>query len=124
MRLKPGDLIKFDRTFTADDVSEFAEISGDRGRHHIEPDENGRVMVQGLLTATMLTKIGGDYNFLARRMTFEFLRPVFTSDTVSCDLRIESVSEWHEKTDVEASFICVNQKGKIVLKGGFSGLIP
>jgi 3-hydroxybutyryl-CoA dehydratase len=40
--------------------------------HHVTPDEKGRLMVHGLLTATGLTKIGGDMNFLARERTSNF----------------------------------------------------
>jgi hypothetical protein len=38
------------------------------------PDEHGRLMAHGLLTATLPTKIAGDMNFIARQMTFEFHR--------------------------------------------------
>lgn len=123
MSLKLGDSIIFERTFTTDDVRKFTEISGDRGKHHIVSDENGRLMVQGLLTATMLTKVGGDNNFLARTMAFEFLRPVFTMDTVSCEIRIDEYSEHSVKASLKASFICHNQHNKEVLKGEFSGII-
>ena len=73
MSLKVGDIITFERTFTMRDVELFTEISGDEGNHHITPDEQGRLVIQGLLTATLPTKIGGDHNVLARTMNFEFL---------------------------------------------------
>jgi len=41
-------------------------------------------MVHGLLTATIPTKIGGDMNFIAREMKFQFYRPVFAGDTITC----------------------------------------
>lgn len=31
---------------------QFAEMTGDRGKHHIERDEKGRLMVHGLMTAS------------------------------------------------------------------------
>ena len=83
MVLKVGQRLTWERTFTEEDVRQFAEVSGDRGAHHVEPGPDGRVMVQGLLTATLPTKIGGDLNFIAREMTFEFLRPVFSGDAVT-----------------------------------------
>lgn len=33
--------------------------------------------------------MGGDNNVLARTMNFEFLRPVFTGDTIICEVKIE-----------------------------------
>lgn len=89
MSLNVGDVITFERMFTKRDVELFTELSGDEGVHHITPDEQGRLVVQGLLTATLPTKVGGDYNVLARTMNFEFLKPVFTEDTIVCEVTIE-----------------------------------
>ncbi|GAA0497785.1 MaoC/PaaZ C-terminal domain-containing protein [Salinibacillus aidingensis] len=125
MPLKVGDIITFERTFTVRDVELFTEVSRDEGSHHLTPDEQGRLVVQGLLTATLPTKVGGDYNVLARNMNFEFLRPVFTEDRIICEVKIEKY-EWQEdknRTAIVASFICRNQQEKKVLKGDFSGVI-
>lgn len=58
--MQVGDVIRFERTFTNKEVKQFTAISGDEGVHHIQPDDEGRLMVQGLLTATLPTKIGGE----------------------------------------------------------------
>ena len=89
MSLTVGDIIKFERTFTNEDVEVFTKVSRDEGTHHTNPDEQGRLVIQGLLTATLPTKVGGDNNVLARTMNFEFLRPIFTGDTISCAVTIE-----------------------------------
>jgi len=124
MSLKVGDIITFKRTFTLRDVELFTEISGDEGIHHITPDEHGRLFVQGLLTATLPTKVGGDHNVLARMMNFEFLRPVLTGDTINCVVKIEKYErQENNRTAINASFLCENQNGKEVLKGDFSGVI-
>ncbi|WP_456364970.1 enoyl-CoA hydratase (plasmid) [Priestia aryabhattai] len=123
MSLRVGGIIRFERTFTAEDVELFTKISRDEGSHHVTPDEQGRLIIQGLLTATLPTKIGGDYNVLARKMNFEFLRPVFTADTIRCEVKIEQLEEQDEKTLITASFICQNQNEKEVLRGDFSGVI-
>lgn len=124
MPLKAGDIISFERTFTVRDVELFTEISGDEGIHHKTPDEQGRLVIQGLLTATLPTKIGGDYNVLARTMNFEFLRPVFTADTIICEVKIEKYErQENNRTAIMASFLCKNQNEKEVLKGDFSGVI-
>ncbi|MGF9817082.1 hotdog domain-containing protein [Brevibacillus agri] len=123
MSLKVGELITFERTFTAEDVKGFTKISGDEGVHHVTPDEQGRLVVQGLLTATLPTKVGGDYNVLARTMNFEFIRPVFTGDTIICEVTIERFEKQANRTAICASFLCKNQHEKEVLKGNFSGVI-
>ena len=89
----------------------FTKISGDEGIHHLSPDEQGRLVVQGLLTATLPTKVGGDHNVLARNMNFEFLRPVFTGDTIICEVKIEKYEKLeNNRTAISASFICENQQ--------------
>lgn len=124
MSLKVGDIIRFTRTFTVRDVELFIEISGDEGIHHVSPDEQGRRVIQGLLTATLPTKVGGDHNVLARTMNFEFFRPVFTGDTISCEVKIEKYERQESaRTAITASFTCENQNGKEVLQGLFSGVI-
>jgi acyl dehydratase len=46
--LQVGATSAWERTFTEEDVRLFAKISGDEGIHHIQPDEQGRIMVPGL----------------------------------------------------------------------------
>ena len=96
----------------------------DEGNHHPHPDELERLVVQGLLTATLPTKVGGDYNVLARTMNFEFLRPVFTGDTMSCKVIIENLERKdNNRISIVATFLCTNQNEKQVLSGNFSGVI-
>jgi len=124
LSLKVGDIITFERTFTVRDVELFIEISGDERIHHLTPDEQGRLVVQGLLTATLPTKVGGDHNVLARTMNFEFLRPVFTGDTIICEVTIEKFEKQdNNRMSILASFLCTNQNGKQVLRGNFAGVI-
>src|SRR4051812_21152046 len=89
--LEVGAEFVVERTFTAELVDAFTEISGDRGRHHLQPDAQGRRIVHGLLVASLGTQIGGSLNFLSRTMDYEFLRPVYVGDTVKCTPRIETV---------------------------------
>lgn len=124
MPLNVGDVITFERPFTKRDVELFTELSGDEGIHHITPDEQGRLVVQGLLTATLPTKVGGDHNVLARTMNFEFLRPVFTGDTIICEVTIDKYEEQdRNRMAIAAAFLCTNQNEKQVLRGNFAGVI-
>jgi 3-hydroxybutyryl-CoA dehydratase len=118
-----GQKFTYDRVFTVEDVELFTRVTGDAGRHHVTPDADGRVMVQGLLTATLPTKFGGDINYLAREMRFEFVRPVFTGDTIVTE--VVCVEAVDEDRVVRLSFevVCKNQHGKEVLKGSTNGVI-
>ena len=93
LSIKPGDVFVLERTFTADEVRTFTTISGDAGAHHVQPDARGRLMLQGLLTATLATQFGGSIDYLASEMTFRFHRPAFAGDTIRCDGVCESARD-------------------------------
>ena len=80
-------------------------------------------MVQGLLTATLPTKLGGDLSYLAREMLFEFLRPVFTGDRIDCVSTATRVERQPGRTYAEFTISCVNQAGKEVLRASTKGVI-
>ncbi|MFU1781265.1 enoyl-CoA hydratase [Haloarcula japonica] len=86
-----GETFTETRTFRPEDVDQFAALSGDDQARHTEPDADGRRMVQGLLTASLLTSIGGDLEVLASRMQLQFQRPVYTGETLVCELAVASV---------------------------------
>jgi 3-hydroxybutyryl-CoA dehydratase len=80
-------------------------------------DIQGRIMVQGLLTATIPTKLGGDMNYIARHVVYDFARPVFVGDTITCDGTVEKVEPVEGRLNVSLSFVCRNQEGKEVMRG-------
>lgn len=121
--MQAGDVIAWERTFSEEDIRLFSRLSGDAGVHHVTPDADGRVMAQGLLTATLPTKLGGDLNFIARAMTFQFLRPVFAGDTVRCEVTILEVARDERYTRAAFAFACRNQHGQEVLTGETRGVI-
>ncbi len=118
-----GDVLSWQRTFTETDIREFTRLSGDEGEHHLVPDAQGRLMAHGLLTATVPTKIGGDMNFIARELTFQFHRPVFSGDTVHCEVTLEELEPAGAFTNVVTTWVCTNQHGKEVMTGQASGVI-
>jgi 3-hydroxybutyryl-CoA dehydratase len=120
---RAGQRSEWSRTFTADEILQFAELTGDRGAHHLTPDEQGRLMVHGLLTATLPTKLGGDMNYIAREMTFEFLRPVFAGEKILCVGLVEEVRAEPRRWAVRFTFEAENERGKVVLRGTSSGVI-
>jgi acyl dehydratase len=118
-----GDAYTFERTFTREDVEQFTAVSQDTQSRHTEPDEDGRLMVHGLLTATLPTKIGGDLDVLAASMAFEFERPVYTGDTITCVCTVESVEERSDRYDLTIDTICRNDADTAVLTATIEGHI-
>jgi acyl dehydratase len=121
--MQVGDVLIWRRTFTESEIRTFGSLSGDEGVHHIQPDAEGRLMVQGLLTATLPTKIGGDFNFIASEVTFQFRRPVYAGDTIECKVTITALTEVEGVTHLSSSWQCLNQQNKEVLSGHAVGII-
>jgi 3-hydroxybutyryl-CoA dehydratase len=121
--LSEGTVVTHERTFTPDEVRTFTTVSGDEGDHHVETDEEGRLLVQGLLTATLPTKVGGDLNVLASRMEFEFRRPVYTGEHIACEVEFVDV-EHGDRVAVTAEFEAVRtDDDTTVMAGLFEGII-
>lgn len=120
---RQGETRSYARTFTVDDVRAFAGVSHDRGVHHVELDPDGRLLVHGLLTATIPTKLGGDLDYLAQEMSFRFHRPVFTGDRVECLCTATVVEARGDRTYIEFDLRCSNQDSKDVMTGGIKGVI-
>jgi acyl dehydratase len=121
--IKPGDVFVTERTFSEDDVRAFTTVSGDAGAHHVASDAKGRLMLQGLLTATLVTEFGGSIDFLASEMTFRFHRPAFAGDIIRCEGRCESAQDEPGRRAYEFSFSMKNQIGKEVLSGNVRGVV-
>ena len=80
--LEPGKRFVYRRTFTDGDVALFCGVTGDLNPYHQDEifaasTPFGRRIIPGLLTASMLTHVGGMLGFLATQMHFEFLGAVY-----------------------------------------------
>ena len=62
-------------------------------------------------------------NYIAREISYEFLRPVFAGDKVRADAVVTKAEQSEGYLKVAMDFVCYNQNGKEVLKGRTSGVI-
>jgi acyl dehydratase len=118
-----GETHTFERAFTTEEVRQFAELSRDTQLRHTEPDEDGRLLVHGLLTATLPTKIGGDLEVLATSMTFEFRRPVYTGERITCTWTYEDVLEREDRYELVVDVVCENDADEAVLTATIEGIV-
>lgn len=118
-----GDVLTYERTFTSQDVRAFGELTGDQQSIHTDPDEEGRLVVQGLLTGSLMTKIGGDLSYIARTMTFDFRQPVYSTDTITCEWRVDSKEEQQDRYRLENTVIFQNDSNEVVCEASTTGLI-
>jgi acyl dehydratase len=120
---REGKTVTYERTFTVEDVRQYAELSGDDQPRHTEPDGDGRVMVQGLLTATMPTKLGSDREVLAPRMDLAFREPVYTGERITCYATYDEVVERDDRYTFTWDVVCENDDGETVLDGTVDGIV-
>lgn len=124
--LKIGDTFSVSRTFSEQDVIQFAHISRDYNPVHFEKRfatiKNFKgIVCHGLLVASLVTEIGGQIGWLASEMTFQFKKPVYIGDTIKCDLTITKIDK---KGRAEAKAICKNENGILVLACNLKGIVP
>lgn len=124
--LQRGDSFTVTRTFTEQDTKRFADISKDYNPVHFD-DQFAKVknfqgrICHGLLIASLLTEIGGQIGWLASAMSFQFKKPVYFGDTITCHFNITEIDA-QERAEAEAVFI--NQEQTTVMQAVISGILP
>lgn len=129
--IKVGTKATYSKTCSADDVRDFAKISGDVNPVHLDEEyasntQFGRCIAHGMYTAALVSatvalKLPGPGSiYLGQDMKFR--APVFIGDTITVEMEVESVRE--DKPIVGLKFSCSNQQGKVVATGTAVVLAP
>lgn len=124
--LKVGDTFTVRRTFTEQEVMDFADMTKDYNPVHFDErfvrakNLQGKIC-HGLLVGSLVTEIGGQIGWFANKLDFRFRRPVYCGDTVTCSLTISCMAG---KGLTEAKAVCRNQEGEIVLEAFLKGYVP
>jgi 3-hydroxybutyryl-CoA dehydratase len=119
-----GAKAAFSRTLTEVDVALFIGVTWDINPLHTD-DEYARQtrfkrrIVPGLLTASLLTHLGGLWAFMATEMHFEFLEGVYVGDTITASSEVIEADATRNR--VRLLCRCVNQDGLEVLHGEVTG---
>lgn len=124
--LATGDTFTVSRTFTEQDVSQFAAISRDYNPIHFDKrftttkNLDGPIC-HGLLVAGLITEIGGQIGWLASGMNFTFKKPVYIDETIQCTMTITALNE---RGRAEAKAVFTNADNSVVLEAVIFGIIP
>tara|TARA_R110002072_G_scaffold94299_1_gene208431 strand:- start:6906 stop:7316 length:411 start_codon:yes stop_codon:yes gene_type:complete len=121
---KLGQQASITRSFSEQDVKDFARLSGDFNPIHIDPKFAkttvfGQRIVHGVLVSSLFS------NLLAEKVpgkgsiylgqTFKFKKPVFFDQTVTAKVDVINVRE--DKPIVTLKTTCTNEKGEEVISG-------
>ena len=119
-----GAKAAFSRTLTEADTALFIGVTWDVNPYHT--DDNyvcetrfERRIVPGLLTASLLTHLGGLWAFLATEMRFEFLAPVYIGETVTVEVEVIEVEQTRGQVRLQGH--CTNSAGAKVLTAEITG---
>ncbi|MBI5082283.1 MAG: MaoC family dehydratase [Chloroflexi bacterium] len=118
-----GAKAAFTRTLTESDVSLFIGVTWDMNPLHTDDSYVSATpikkrIVPGLLTASLLTHLGGLWAFLANEFHFELLAPVYIGETITAEAEVVEVSE---RGKIVLKCRCINAKGEEVLRAEIKG---
>ena len=121
---EPGQHVSLRRTFTDEDVRQFAELTCDTNPLHLDDEfaaktRFGRRIAQGMLTASLFSTVMGTLlpgtGAIYRSQTIQFLLPVFVGDTVTAHFLVRSVDRSRHRLEIEAWV--ENDAGQRVIEG-------
>jgi 3-hydroxybutyryl-CoA dehydratase len=119
-----GAKAAFARTLTEADAALFIGVTWDVNPLHtddayVAATPFKRRIVPGLLTASLLTHLGGLWAFLATEMRFEFVAPVYIGDTITAEAEVVEADA--SRAWVRLRCRCVNSEGREVLRADITG---
>jgi acyl dehydratase len=124
--LQIGDSFKTSRFFTDDDVIRFARISRDYNPVHFDARfakarNLPALIFHGLLSASLITEIGGQIGWLASAINFRFKGPVYVGETITCSWVITAIDQ---NGRAKAFVTLTKEDGIIVIEAEISGIVP
>jgi 3-hydroxybutyryl-CoA dehydratase len=119
-----GDKVAFTRTLTEADVALFIGTTWDVNPLHTDEVYCSATpfkhrIVPGLLTASLLTHLGGLWAFLATEMDIHFLAPVYVGDSITAEGEVNEIDS--QTGGVLLRCRCINQTGTEVVQADIRG---
>lgn len=125
-RVKVGEKITYTKRVSDEDIHDFARITGDVQRIHLDEPYAGRtrfkrraahgVLTLGLVSAALGTRLpNAEETAIYVSQNLRFTRPVFIGDTVTVNLEVVGVNP--DRRLVTLSTNCVNQTNDPVMTG-------
>jgi len=124
--LQVGDSFRTTRTFTVEDVTLFAQISRDYNPVHFDARfakarNLSAPICHGLLSASLITEIGGQIGWLASVLNCRFRGPVYVGETITCNWVITAIDQ---KGRAVASVTIAKGDGVTVIEAKITGIVP
>lgn len=131
MGVEMGARASCTKTFTDEDVRQFAQITGDKNPIHLDESyaassRFGRRIVHGILTAGLISQLLGNElpgrGTLYMGQTLKFKAPVFLGDIVTATVEVVKIRA--DRGIITLDTTCTNQDGEVVLEGEAVVMLP
>jgi 3-hydroxybutyryl-CoA dehydratase len=120
-----GDRAEFEKTVTADDIADFARVTGDTNPLHRdaayaaktrfkEPIAHG-MLSAGYISAVLGTRLAPSCCAVYVSQSLRFLRPVKVGDTIRAVAEVKGIEPEKRLYTIEPD--CFNQNGEPVVRG-------
>lgn len=129
--IKTGQSASFTKTFSAEDIAGFADMTGDINPLHLDSQFaqsrkfEGKI-AHGLLTASLISAVLGTQlpgpGTIYLSQNIDFFKPVYPEDTITATVTV--IEKIQEKKRLIFECVCNNQNGIEVLKGQAVVLAP
>ena len=126
-----GQEATYKRVISKEMVKAFAEVSGDTNPVHLDEEyAKGTIfkenIAHGILVTGLISKVLGcdlpGYGSIYVSQKVDFLRPVKIGDEITA--KVEAVSKEDKRGFVTFRTTCVNQSGRVVIKGEAVAIPP
>ena len=120
-----GDRAEFEKTVTADDIADFARVTGDTNPLHRDPAYAAKtrfkepiahgMLSAGYISAVLGTKLAPSCCAVYVSQSLRFIRPVKVGDTIKAVAEVKGIEPEKRMYTIETD--CFNQRGEPVVKG-------
>ncbi len=126
-----GDTASLTRTFTEDDVRQFAELSGDYNPVHLDAEfaaasQFGQRIVHGILVTSLFSTLLGTElpgkGAIYMTQNSQFRAPVNLDEEVTATVEVLEINE--KKPVVTLKTTATNATGKVVIQGEAMMFVP
>ncbi|MDW8302592.1 MAG: MaoC family dehydratase [Bacteroidia bacterium] len=130
-RFSVGQKATYTKTFTADDVKQFAEVSGDDNPIHLDPEYASKTpfkrnIVHGALTSSLFSTILGTIfpgeGTIYMSQCTKFVKPVYVGDTITAEVEVTKIEG--AKKILFLATRCYNQNNELVAEGEAKVKVP
>jgi acyl dehydratase len=130
-KIQVGDSVSITKTFSDEDVCQYADLSMDRNPIHLDQDVAaesmfGQRIVHGMLVASLFSGLlgmklpGKGSIYLSQQVKFK--APVYLGDEITASVEVMGVRE--DKPIVSLRTYCTNAKGVVVVDGEAVVMVP